>query len=599
MTMIRFDLEKYINSNVPQLANLLRHFNNMKFTVPFTLAIVCFLFTVENVRCARVLGLIPVAAYSHQLIYQPLWHELAKRGHEVVLITPFHVANANFTQIITRTSTNLFDDMDYIQFRLKNMKWPTYIQKYATYISEIFARNLFELPQVKELYSPSSNATFDVVLTDIYYTPSVMMLAHRFNAPLIGLVSTMMISCDEFILGAPLMASHESTWEMTPYIKPNLSFWRRLQNFFILARTVHFCHDLFSHHHKIAEDYFGTNIPPLLDVAKNISLMFVNQNEILLPARIKLPNVISFSSSHIKKNPPPLSEDLQRFVDGATSGFIYFSLGSIAKTENLPKEILQVFVDVFSKVPYRVVWRHKGELPQKSANIYTASWFPQQSILSHRNAKLFMYQAGLQSTQEAIHFTVPVISFPVLADQDFIGARMEALGVGKQLNFATLTREQLKNAIQDIMTDENKCGSDWSLALIRDLFHQFCSIIFLCIVICHKCIKISNLIMRFRDAVYKLRIRQIKHLTKDTPHDLMKLLVWWTEFVIRNKGAPHLHNTMIDMPWYQRYDLDVIVFSAIAAYILIWSVSKWIIRIFIHVYRLKSLTARNEKQKTN
>lgn len=40
--------------------------------------------------------------------------------------------------------------------------------------------------------------------------------------------------------------------------------------------------------------------------------------------------------------------------------------------------------------------------------------------------------------------------------------------------------------------------------------------------------------------------------------------VWWIEYVIRNKGAAHFRNRVVDMSWYEFLLLDVhafIVFS--------------------------------------
>lgn len=46
--------------------------------------------------------------------------------------------------------------------------------------------------------------------------------------------------------------------------------------------------------------------------------------------------------------------------------------------------------------------------------------------------------------------------------------------------------------------------------------------------------------------------------------------VWWTEYVIRNKGAKHLRNPAADLPLYQYFLLDVIglLLSVIAVVVL-------------------------------
>lgn len=35
-------------------------------------------------------------------------------------------------------------------------------------------------------------------------------------------------------------------------------------------------------------------------------------------------------------------------------------------------------------------------------------------------------------------------------------------------------------------------------------------------------------------------------------------VVYWTEYVIRHKGAPHLRSHALDLTWYQYFLLDVI-----------------------------------------
>lgn len=37
-------------------------------------------------------------------------------------------------------------------------------------------------------------------------------------------------------------------------------------------------------------------------------------------------------------------------------------------------------------------------------------------------------------------------------------------------------------------------------------------------------------------------------------------VIWWTEYVIRNKGAPHLRNPRADVSWFDFLILDVVAF---------------------------------------
>lgn len=67
---------------------------------------------------------------------------------------------------------------------------------------------------------------------------------------------------------------------------------------------------------------------------------------------------------------------------------------------------------------------------------------------------MFIYQGGVQSTEEAIEYGVPVIGFPILADQIYQIRRMETFGIGKYLKITTFTREQLENTINEIIINK-------------------------------------------------------------------------------------------------------------------------------------------------
>ena len=65
----------------------------------------------------------------------------------------------------------------------------------------------------------------------------------------------------------------------------------------------------------------------------------------------------------------------------APNGFIYMSLGTNVKISSFPNDLLNIFIDVFKNLPCKIVWKLDKELTNKPDNIYTAQWFPQQSIL--------------------------------------------------------------------------------------------------------------------------------------------------------------------------------------------------------------------------
>lgn len=121
--------------------------------------------------------------------------------------------------------------------------------------------------------------------------------------------------------------------------------------------------------------------------------------------------------------------------------------------------------------------------------------------------------------EEAIDRTIPMIIIPFLGDQEPNAKRMVLKKVGLHLDLHDLTEEKLKNAIIEMLKPE-----------------------------------------------YKENVEKLRELVYDEPMTSRERAVWWTEYVIRHKGAKHLEYHGKDFPSYQRFCLD---FAAIALFILL------------------------------
>lgn len=127
-----------------------------------------------------------------------------------------------------------------------------------------------------------------------------------------------LVAIQEHDLGGFILPSHEYTWEMEANTGSNLPFWRRLWNYVTMWRITYIMYrDLYPSHQKMAESYLEMRLPPLSDIARNASLIFVNQADALTPARPKLPNMITFTSFHVNENPAPLPKVLFFILNGA------------------------------------------------------------------------------------------------------------------------------------------------------------------------------------------------------------------------------------------------------------------------------------------
>lgn len=60
----------------------------------------------------------------------------------------------------------------------------------------------------------------------------------------------------------------------------------------------------------------------------------------------------------------------------------------------------------------------------------------------------------------------------------------------------------------------------------------------------------------------------------DHPVKPLDLAVFWTEFVMRHKGAEHLRVAAHDLNWVQYHSLDVLAFLALIVTAVVWVLLK-------------------------
>ena len=63
---------------------------------------------------------------------------------------------------------------------------------------------------------------------------------------------------------------------------------------------------------------------------------------------------------------------------------------------------------------------------------------------------------------------------------------------------------------------------------------------------------------------YRENAQRLSRIIQDQPLTPLEQAVYWTEYVIRHKGAPHLRSAVLDLTWYQNFLLDVIAVLALA-----------------------------------
>jgi glucuronosyltransferase len=64
---------------------------------------------------------------------------------------------------------------------------------------------------------------------------------------------------------------------------------------------------------------------------------------------------------------------------------------------------------------------------------------------------------------------------------------------------------------------------------------------------------------------YRENAQRLSQIFLDQPLTPLEQAVFWTEYVIRHKGAPQMRSAVLDLSWYQYFLLDVIAVLALAA----------------------------------
>ncbi|XP_071637179.1 UDP-glycosyltransferase UGT5-like [Temnothorax longispinosus] len=504
-----------------------------KTCIAFIIAFLCVIVQYNVIYAKRILAISNFPSYSHQISYRALWLELHRRGHEIVSVTTDPINNSSLTNY-TEIDLKYFYNHNFPEYKTllpyasvtkaslklqlleveRRMVWAAL---------HILNREVFKKPEMKKLYAPGSNEHFDAVIVAQGPTVSMNAFAYRFNAPLIGISSTDVFNHLRYTFGSLLLPSHISNWQTNTPVEKNMSFWRRLVNFYEVWRQMYF----WANEHTVIEDaiakeYLGQDLPHIDDITRNMSIYLVNKHPTFLHGKPEQPNVIFYHGFHIAKAPDTLPENVKQFLDDAKEGFIYVSLGTNVRWEDLPNNALEAFVEAFSALPYKFIWKFNPDLlPKKFKNILALNWLPQQSILAHPNIKLFIYQGGQQSTEEAIYYGIPLIGFPIIWDQIYQVQNIVRLGVGIQLQIDNLSNKSIMASIHEVISNKR----------------------------------------------YKNQMEHLSKLFKDSPYDSLQNAVQWIEYVIRLNGTPFLRNSLGDEPWYQRYDWDIIGFLAIVLFI--------------------------------
>ncbi|XP_026465147.1 UDP-glucuronosyltransferase 2B31-like, partial [Ctenocephalides felis] len=451
-----------------------------------------------------ILGLFPLNGPSHWAPAKALMEALAKKGHQVTVVTHFPRKEplANYKEIsLAGTLPTVMNNMSYSLVGQMGLIGTAFVVWHLTgsiCVKCCIQQNSYQFICTKFQDLAASNEKYDLIVTETFGTDCFLGFVHKFQAPWVSLSCAIPMDWMAHQVDIPTIPSY------VPHMMTNLSdrmdFWQRVRNFLMHIFTYYGYHYV---SRLPSESYMSSTFPdapPLQKLSTTPSLLLSNSHFSLTGARPSSPAHKEVGGLHITPEPAPLPQDLQKLLDGAKQGVVYFSFGSMVQSETIPQENLQIMLDTFSRLPHLVLWKaNPKNFPQGLVvpkNVVTQPWLPQRDLLAHPNIKVFVTHGGLLGTMEAVYCGVPMVGVPLYGDQ----------------------MTNVKNYVR-------------------------------------KGIARMSLFMKFKKNSRRFLIH-----SKDRPIKPLDEAVYWTEYVIRHQGAPAMRTAARYLNWFALHSLDVVAF---------------------------------------
>ncbi|XP_046482544.1 UDP-glucosyltransferase 2-like isoform X2 [Neodiprion pinetum] len=486
-----------------------------------TRAILVFLAACYVTNGARIIGVFPYQGRSHNIMFEPLMIGLARAGHTIDMISHFPPAEPvpGYNHINLKGSLPTYVNNVTASHARKVTTVGYGIGRLCGLISKQLC-SLFETPQVQNILN--TDVKYDLMVTEVFSTNCFLAVAYKLKIPVVGVGSSVMYAWgyDPFY------------GEANPSFIPSqfgaftneMSFIQRVEN-----TIVHFYSKylFYSYDKTVSEPVARKHVPDLPslnEIYNNMSLLLVNSHYSVHGARPGNPAIVEVAGLHIDQT-QALSKELDVFLNSSKDGVIYFSMGTMVRSDTFDPEKISAIYESFSELSnYKVLWKGNVEdLPKPlPSNVKVVAWAPQYAVLRHPKVKAFVTHGGLMGTIEAIQAGVPMVGMPFMVDQTFNIMGYVHKGIAVHVNYEDLTKARFSNALREVLLNPK----------------------------------------------YQSNSERIARLFKDRPLSPLDEAIFWIEYVIRNGGEP-LKSSGRHLNWFQYYLLDVFLFLInIAAIVL-------------------------------
>ncbi|XP_038564460.1 UDP-glucuronosyltransferase 2C1-like [Micropterus salmoides] len=469
---------------------------------------------------------------SHWVNMKILLEELHARGHNITVIrssTSWYIPEKSplYTSITFTTTEGLEDFFEvYVQKIMRAQREEasalTFFKLTKDFLSAIYKGHSWALQVFNDekMIKSFMDSQYDLVLTDPGIAAGVV-LAKYLKLPMV--LNVRWINSGE---GHFAIAPSPLSYIPVPGsgLTDKMNFIQRIKNIFFYSIVVFQQKFIVGPSYDAICDKYIKGGCDIISLLQEADIWLFRSDFVFDFPRPTMPNVIYVGGFQCKPA-QPLPADLEDFVQSAGQhGVIIMTLGTWVKA--LPKEVAVEIASVFAKMPQKVIWRHIGEHPYTLGNnTLIVDWMPQKDLLGHPQTKVFVAHGGTNGVQEAIYHGVPVLGIPLFFDQYDNLLRLQERGAAKIIQLGDVSGHSFEQGINEVLHQES----------------------------------------------YRQNMHRLSRLHRDQPMAPMDQAIYWVEYVMRHKGAPHLRTEAYKMPWYSYYCFDVLPLLLTAVTVLLFS----------------------------
>ena len=410
----------------------------------------------QDVQCAKIL-FIPENLQSHLQYYSQLMMALVEEGHVCTVLVQSNArvptrieGKANITILKYQVEGDKpFANSDAVSNLLVTAGLSNSTYEKMSLFKELGAKmhmhwqkDCEHLLEDTQLFQRMTKEKFDFAFPDITSPHCQFVYPYALDVPY-GIFS---VPFYPWIYRVPTLFSMVPSTVLGYTDKMN--FWQRLTNAFTEISVTTYISASTEYVRK-----YAPNKEPLTPIQlwQKASLWFLLDDVSISYPRPSMPNTINMADI-MAASPTHLPSQYQQFMDKSPKGAILVSFGSYL--EHIPDGVIHKICKAVLKMELKIIWKlHKPELCDYPDKVLAVQWLPQNDLLAHPNLRAFLTHGGFNSIIESVSHGVPMVAMPVALDQPGNALRIVNKHLGKMINLADFTAEELYEALRSTLED--------------------------------------------------------------------------------------------------------------------------------------------------